>query len=98
MSTTVERPLAVELRHGLNALRGNWIWFVVLGISLIVLGVIAMSSVVIASLAAAVAIGLLLLLGGAAEVVGSFWCRGWRGFFLELRSGVLSMGGGDRFL
>ena len=31
MSTSFERPLVAELRHGLNALRGNWLWFVVLG-------------------------------------------------------------------
>ena len=30
MSTIFERPLMGELRHELNALRGNWLWFVVL--------------------------------------------------------------------
>ena len=63
------RPLAAalrpELRHELNALRGNWSWFVLLGVALVVLGTVALGSVVIASLAAAVAIGVLLLLGGA---------------------------------
>src|SRR6516162_918778 len=88
MSIDLERrPLAAtlrqELRHELEALRGNWLWFVILGVSL--------GFAVVASLAAAVAIGVLLLLGGAAEAVGSFWCRGWSGFFLELLSGVLSI-------
>ena len=96
------RPLAAalrpELRHELNALRGNWIWFVLLGVALLVLGTVALGSVVIASLAAAVAIGALLLLGGAAEVVGAFWCRGWSGFFMELLSGVLSIVVGLLFL
>ena len=91
MSFGFDRPLAAELRHELNALRGNWFWFVLLGVALIVLGVIALGSVVIASLAAAVAIGALLLLGGAAEAVGAFWCRCWSGFFLELLSAVLSI-------
>jgi uncharacterized membrane protein HdeD (DUF308 family) len=92
------RPLAAELRHELNALRGNWLWFVLLGIALLVLGTVALGSVVFASLAAAVAIGVLLLLGGAAEVVGAFWCRCWSGFFLELLSGVLSIVVGLLFL
>jgi uncharacterized membrane protein HdeD (DUF308 family) len=52
------------------------LWFVILGAALVILGVVALGSVVIASLAAATAIGVLLLLGGAAEVVGAFWCRG----------------------
>jgi uncharacterized membrane protein HdeD (DUF308 family) len=98
MSAGFERPLIAELRHELNALRGNWFWFVLLGIVLIVLGVTALGSVGIASLAAAVAIGVLLLLGGAAEVMGAFWCRGWSGFFLELLSGVLSIVVGLLFL
>jgi uncharacterized membrane protein HdeD (DUF308 family) len=96
------RPLAAaprqELRHELNALLGNWFWFVLLGVALVVLGTIALGSVVVASLAAAVAIGVLLLLGGVAEVVGAFWCRCWSGFFLELLSGVLSIVVGLLFL
>ena len=98
MSTTFERPLVAELRHGLSALRGNWLWFVVLGGVLVALGIIALGSVVIASLAAALAIGTLLLLAGVAEVIGAFWCRGWSGFFLELLSGVLSIVVGLLFL
>jgi uncharacterized membrane protein HdeD (DUF308 family) len=98
MSTGPDRPLAAELRHELNALRGQWFWFVLLGIVLVVLGIIALGSVVIASLAAAVAIGTLLLLGGVAETVGAFWCRGWSGFFLHLLSGVLSIVIGVLFL
>lgn len=98
MSAGFERPLIAELRHGLNALRGNWLWFVILGGALIALGVIALGSVAIASLAAALAIGMLLLLAGIADTIGAFWCRGWSGFFLELLSGVLSIVVGLLFL
>ena len=103
MSTELEsRPLAAarrqQLRHELDALRGNWLWFVILGVSLVVLGTVALGSVAIASLAVAAAIGALLLLSGAAEAVGAFWCRGWSGFFLELLSGVLSIVVGLLFL
>jgi uncharacterized membrane protein HdeD (DUF308 family) len=98
MSTAFERPLVAELRHELNALRGNWSWFVLLGIALIVLGVIALGSVVIASLATALTIGMLILLAGIAETVGAFWCRGWSGFFLHLLSGLLSIVIGVMFL
>jgi uncharacterized membrane protein HdeD (DUF308 family) len=94
------RPLAAalrpELRHDLNALRGDWIWFVLLGVALVVLGTVALGSVVVASLAAVVAIGALLLL--RAEAVGAFWRRCWSGFFLELLSGVLSIVVGLLFL
>ena len=98
MAHEIERPLVAELRHGLNALRGNWMWFVLLGIALIVLGSVALGSLVIASLAAAAAVGLLLLMGGIAEAIGAIWCRGWSGFFLHLLSGVLSIVVGVLFL
>jgi uncharacterized membrane protein HdeD (DUF308 family) len=38
MSTAYPSPLMSELRHDLNSLRGNWVWFVLLGVALIVLG------------------------------------------------------------
>ena len=70
----------------------------ILGIALVVLGTIALGSVVIASLAAAVVIGALLLVAGIGEAIGAFWCRGWSGFFLHLLSGVLSIVVGLLFL
>ena len=72
MSTAIDRPSFSELRHGLHALRGNWFWFVLLGIALIVLGFVCVGSVVVAGLATAMAIGALLLLGGVVEIVGAF--------------------------
>jgi uncharacterized membrane protein HdeD (DUF308 family) len=98
MSMGIQRPGLAELRHGLGALRGNWLWFVVLGITLVVLGTVALGAVAIASLAAAVVIGALILTSGLAETVGSFWCRGWSGFFLHLLSGVLAIVVGVMFL
>lgn len=98
MSAVYGRPLIPELRHEVNVLRGNWLWFVVLGVALIVLGFIALGSVLIASLATAMVIGALMLMGGGAETVGAFWCRGWSGFFLHLLSGVLSIVVGVLFL
>ena len=98
MSTTYERPLMAELRQQMTALRGNWLWFVLLGGGLIVLGVISLGAVAVASLATAVAIGALLLGSGVAEMIGAFWCRGWGGFLLQLLSGVLSVVVGALFL
>jgi uncharacterized membrane protein HdeD (DUF308 family) len=69
-----------------------------LGVALIVLGSVAIGSVVIASLASAMAIGVLILLGGIAETIGAFWCRAWSGFFLHLLAGVLSIVVGCLFL
>src|SRR5689334_4056128 len=98
MSTTYERPLVADLRHELTALRGNWLWFVLLGAALIVLGFIALGSLVVASLATAVAVGALLVVSGVAEVIGALWSWRWSGFFLHLLSGLLSLVVGVLFL
>jgi uncharacterized membrane protein HdeD (DUF308 family) len=98
MSTGVDRPGFAGPGHGLDVLRGEWIWFVLLGVALIVLGSVALGSVVSASLAVALVLGILILVGGAAETLGAFWCRGWSGFLLHLLSGVLSIVVGLLFL
>jgi uncharacterized membrane protein HdeD (DUF308 family) len=91
MSTTDERPGIEELSQELTEVRRNWLWFVLLGAALVVVGIIALGSLVIASLATAVAIGVLLLVAGVTETIGGFWNRGWSGFFLHLLSGALSI-------
>ncbi len=98
MNTTYEFPPADELRHALVALRGSWLWFVLLGVALIVLGVVALGSPWIATLATTLVFGALLVVGGMAETVAALWSRGWNGFFLHLLSGVLSLAVGVLFL
>ncbi len=98
MSSTYERPPVAEVRDAFSALRGNWFWFVLLGVGLIVLGFVLLGSPWIATLATAVVIGALLIVSGVAEVIGTFWCRGWSGILLHLLSGVLSVVVGVLFL
>lgn len=73
----------------LQDLHRNWGWFLVLGIALIVLGVFAIGAACIATLATVMTFGILLLAGGAVEIVSSFWARRWGGFFLHLLAGIL---------
>jgi uncharacterized membrane protein HdeD (DUF308 family) len=89
MSITVllETPLRSVTLHVLQAIRGEWAWPAVLGMSLIVLGTILVGSPV----ATVTTLGVLILLGGAAEMVGPFWCREWSGFYLALLSGALGV-------
>ncbi len=90
MATTLGRYPPDDLRHDLVALWGNGIWFILLGAALIFLGMIALGSLVLAALATALAMGVLLVMSGVAEIVGAFWSRHWNGFFLHLLSGVLT--------
>jgi uncharacterized membrane protein HdeD (DUF308 family) len=90
VSTPTElRLVRGVLRHELEAIRGNWAWFLTLGIILVFVGTIAVLMPVVSSFASAVAFGSLLLVGGIAQLVGAFWTRDWSGFFLSLLMGVL---------
>jgi uncharacterized membrane protein HdeD (DUF308 family) len=91
MSTDLGYPIDAGLRHELEAIRGNWLWFVVLGIALIVLGFVVLGYPLIGSLAVEMTIGILLMIAGVGETIGSFWARRWSGFFLHLLSGLLSI-------
>jgi uncharacterized membrane protein HdeD (DUF308 family) len=99
MSTGTEFPeIRRTLRHELEAIRGQWIWLLTLGIVLVVVGTLAIGAPLIASLATALTIGALLLVGGAAQLVGSFWTRDWSGFFMMFLMGVLYIVVGLLFL
>ena len=75
---------------GTSELRGNWGWFLILGIVLIVLGTIALGSALYMTLASVFFFGWILIIGGALEAVHAFWReKRWGGFFLDLLTGLL---------
>jgi uncharacterized membrane protein HdeD (DUF308 family) len=67
----------------------KWIWVVVLGIVLIVLGAVLLGSPVNASLASVATLGCLMLIAGGIEMVAAFCCLEWSGFFPAVLSGML---------
>jgi uncharacterized membrane protein HdeD (DUF308 family) len=73
-------------------------WLMLLGIALIVLGTLALIAPVIATLAAVLFYGWLLLFAGIAQVVASFATWRWGGFFLHLFMGLIDVAIGVVFL
>jgi uncharacterized membrane protein HdeD (DUF308 family) len=90
MSELPQTPIGRALRHEIAAIHSNWLWFVILGIALIVLGTIALGAPVVASLATTLVLGSLFLVSGLFEVVGAFWSRHWSGTLIVLLSGILT--------
>lgn len=84
-------PVAGMIRESLRELRASWFWFVVLGAALTLLGLMAMSYSVLASVVTALVFGYFLLAAGIFYLVGAFFTRGWGGFFLSLLAGVLNL-------
>lgn len=70
-------------------LKKRWMWFVGLGVVLIVLGFVALGASVFVTMASMLLIGWLLIGGGVMEVIHAFACKQWSGFFIDLLTGLL---------
>jgi uncharacterized membrane protein HdeD (DUF308 family) len=70
-------------------LRRAWWLFLALGLVSIIVGLMAISSTVIATMASVWVFGLLLLIEGISEVIHAIMVRNWRGFALHLVAAVL---------
>lgn len=73
----------------LKKLSKNWFPFLLLGISLMILGFLAIGSSLFATIITVGVIGVLLMIGGVIQVVNSFYTGQWSGFLLHLALGIL---------
>jgi uncharacterized membrane protein HdeD (DUF308 family) len=85
-------------QEALHVLRGAWVLFLLVGISLVVLGVLAIGSPWVATEAIVTVTGVLLVIGGLVEVGSTFFARGWGGMLLHLVCGLLYLFAGIIFL
>lgn len=91
LSTTDLGPTRRVSRH-------DWVWFFVLGVLLIILGIVAMAASALTSLLSVLFLGWLLVLGGAVQTVHAFWARRRSQLFAHVAAGVLSVVIGLLFL
>jgi len=73
----------------LSEVKKSWRWLLALGISLVVLGTLAISAPWLATIEFVTFLGLLLLMSGAMLVVSSCTTARWKGFLLQLLIGIL---------
>jgi uncharacterized membrane protein HdeD (DUF308 family) len=75
----------------LRALREHWVWFLVMGIALVVLGSIAIgwACLTTITIAATWLFGFLLLAAGIGEIIHSFTVGKWSGTLVHLLIGLL---------
>jgi uncharacterized membrane protein HdeD (DUF308 family) len=91
MAPGFARPFAGVFAAGLHELRRNWGWFLLLGIALIILGLVALSATFIATIATVLVLGWILVIDGVFQAAMAFWSRQWSGFFLHVLAGVLAL-------
>lgn len=72
-----------------SALHSKWIWFVGLGVLLVVCGAIALGNLLLATVASVYYVGMLMLFGGMVYLVHAFQVRGWDHVLFWGLSGVL---------
>jgi uncharacterized membrane protein HdeD (DUF308 family) len=91
----MSRPNLERLQQAMMAsVREHWRLFLVEGIVLVVLGLLAIVVPPIASLAVAIFLGWLFLVSGIVGLVTTFWMRQLPGFWWSLLSAVLATAAG----
>ena len=99
MSTSTPNPRntpptpAAELRqsvcHELADMQQHWWAFLILGIGWILLGTIALGCTPFVSYVTVAMFGIVMVIGGIAQVVSAFWAGKWSGFLLQILLGIL---------
>jgi uncharacterized membrane protein HdeD (DUF308 family) len=70
-------------------LRAKWGWILALGIVYVIAGWIALGSVVMATVASVLIVGVMMIVAGVAEIINAFQVKGWGSFLLWALLGAL---------
>src|SRR5262245_33747453 len=89
MTSTTHAQPSPSTTFGLQPLRAKWGWIVALGVVYVIVGVIALGSVVTATVASVLVVGIMMVVAGIAEVINAFQIRTWGKFALWLLLGAL---------
>lgn len=91
MSNTanIGTPLPGRTDRELEPLRVKWGWIVALGAVFLIAGLVALGSVVMATVASVAVVGAMMLVSGIAEIVNAFGVKNWGKFFLWALLGAL---------
>jgi uncharacterized membrane protein HdeD (DUF308 family) len=86
-ASNIQSPLG--LVSGIEPLRAKRGWIIALGIIYVVAGLIALGSVVMATVVSVFVVGIMMLIAGVAEVINAFQVKSWGKFLFWLLLGVL---------
>lgn len=89
MSNAMASGLSLGLPPTLAPLRAKWGWIVALGVVYLVAGVVALGSVVSATVVTVLIVGVMMTISGVAEVINAFQIKTWGRFLFWLALGFL---------
>lgn len=75
-------------------LRKNWGWLLCLGILFVILGMIGLGRLFALSMAGTFFFGILIVIGGVAQLIEALKCAGWKGVAFHILIAVLYVVGG----
>jgi uncharacterized membrane protein HdeD (DUF308 family) len=73
----------------LAPLRAKWGWIVALGVVYVIVGFIALGSIVTATVASVFIVGVMMIIAGVAELISAFQIKTWGKFLVWALLGVL---------
>jgi uncharacterized membrane protein HdeD (DUF308 family) len=94
MSSMTSSPRSLDDVAGLEPLRAKSGWIIALGAVYIVAGIIALGSVVLATVATVFVVGIMMVIAGVAEVINAFQIKTWGRFLFWLLLGALYIAAG----
>jgi uncharacterized membrane protein HdeD (DUF308 family) len=89
MSSMTSSPRSFEDVSGLEPLRAKSGWIIALGVVYVIAGIIALGSVVTATVVSVFVVGIMMVIAGVAEVINAFQIKTWGKFLLWLLLGAL---------
>jgi uncharacterized membrane protein HdeD (DUF308 family) len=89
MSSMTGSPRSFDDASGLEPLRAKSGWIIALGVVYIIAGIIALGSVVLATVATVFVVGIMMVIAGVAEVINAFQIKTWGKFLLWVLLGAL---------
>jgi uncharacterized membrane protein HdeD (DUF308 family) len=89
MTSTTHAPQNSQAASGTAPLRAKWGWIVALGAVYVIAGFFALGSIVIATVASVLVVGVAMIVAGVAEVISAFQIKSWGKFLIWALLGVL---------
>jgi uncharacterized membrane protein HdeD (DUF308 family) len=70
-------------------IRSQWGWFVVLGVVLLFLSVLAFGNLIVATVASVLFVGAMMTTGAIVQIIEAFRVKNWRGFLYWMIGGII---------
>jgi len=77
------------LGSNIAPLRAKWGWIVALGVVYLIAGLIALGSILVATVASVLIVGVMMIVAGVAEVINALQIKSWGKFLIWALLGVL---------